>query len=164
MPDLRWDEVKPFFDPELMGSLPDGCVPGTAVEDWQALLDLIRTSGWRWELTRGGTPVPGPLPTAEELLARQDGEVLGLLAVWPTPGVRVNFWPFSAEDVDYDFDLRELQGQAGVDAVCGFLAAVGRRLGKRAGMGGEGSGGHPVLAYDPEVDRVVLPEDSPGFR
>ncbi|MFD3457094.1 hypothetical protein ACFWVC_33570 [Streptomyces sp. NPDC058691] len=33
----------------------------------------------------------------------------------------------SAEEIDFDVDLRELQGQAGVDTLCGFLCAVGRR-------------------------------------
>ncbi|GAA4982666.1 hypothetical protein GCM10025734_04090 [Kitasatospora paranensis] len=26
MPDLLWDDVKDFFDPDLMGALPDVCV------------------------------------------------------------------------------------------------------------------------------------------
>jgi hypothetical protein len=46
MPDLRWDEVRPFFDPELMGTLPDVVIEETGVEDWQALLDLIGSQGW----------------------------------------------------------------------------------------------------------------------
>jgi hypothetical protein len=36
MPDLQWDEVRPFFDPELMGTLPDVVIEETGVEDWQA--------------------------------------------------------------------------------------------------------------------------------
>lgn len=36
MADLLWDDVKCFFDPDLMGSLPDVRVPDASVEDWQA--------------------------------------------------------------------------------------------------------------------------------
>ncbi|MER7859574.1 hypothetical protein ABTX61_10755 [Amycolatopsis japonica] len=56
-----------------------------------------------------------------------------------------------------DIDLRELQGQAGVDILCGFLTDIGRELGKPVLMKSEGgSPAHPVLGFDPEQDRVVL--------
>ncbi|MET4673903.1 hypothetical protein ABID94_006827 [Streptomyces sp. PvR018] len=31
--DLLWDDVKCFFDPDLMGALPDVRVPDASVED-----------------------------------------------------------------------------------------------------------------------------------
>jgi hypothetical protein len=43
---LRWDEVSDFFDPDPMGALPDVVVPGTLVEDWQTVLDLVAERGW----------------------------------------------------------------------------------------------------------------------
>ncbi|MGC0398713.1 hypothetical protein RKD27_001357 [Streptomyces sp. SAI-126] len=33
MPDLLWDDVKSFFDPDLMGALPDLRVPGISPAD-----------------------------------------------------------------------------------------------------------------------------------
>ncbi|MER6664632.1 hypothetical protein ABT256_08785 [Amycolatopsis japonica] len=61
------------------------------------------------------------------------------------------------ENGDFDVDLRELQGQAGVDILCGFLTDIGRELGKPVLMTPEGgSPAHPVLGFDPEQDRVVL--------
>jgi hypothetical protein len=42
MPDLYWDEVKNFFDPNLMGVLPDVVVPGASAEDRQDLFDLVQ--------------------------------------------------------------------------------------------------------------------------
>ncbi|MFB9192270.1 hypothetical protein ACFFWA_04760 [Actinomadura verrucosospora] len=47
------------------------------------------------------------------------------LRVWPVPGVLVIFRPMSAEEIDFDVDLRELRGQAGVDVLCRFLTAGG---------------------------------------
>jgi hypothetical protein len=49
MSDLLWDEVKNFFDPDLMGALPDVLVPNTSVEDWQALFGLIQARNWQWQ-------------------------------------------------------------------------------------------------------------------
>lgn len=45
MADLWWDEVRNFFNPELMGALPDVRVGDVAVGDWQAVFDLFRSSG-----------------------------------------------------------------------------------------------------------------------
>jgi hypothetical protein len=49
-----WNDVKNFFDPDLMGALPDVSVSGVSVEDWQVVFDLVRSSGWVWEYREGG--------------------------------------------------------------------------------------------------------------
>ncbi|MFC9694386.1 hypothetical protein ACFTSF_37930 [Kribbella sp. NPDC056951] len=72
------------------------------------------------------------------------------------PDVVVIFYPMPAEDVCFDVDLRELQGQRGVDVLCDFLCAIGRALSKPVYMAAEGDGGHPVLGYAPADDRVML--------
>ncbi len=66
------------------------------------------------------------------------------------------FRAYSAEEIDFDVDLRELQGQDRLDILCGFLSAVGRRLGKPVIMTAEGFRECPILGFDPAVDRVVL--------
>ncbi|WP_433734038.1 hypothetical protein ACQP0C_18030 [Nocardia sp. CA-129566] len=157
VPDLLWNDVKNFFDPDLMGALPDVWVSGTSVEDWQAVFDLVRSSGWTWEYSEGGNT--RPLPAAAEVLARPaDAETVSL-CVRPVPEVRAIFRPMSAAEIDFDVDLRELQGQVGVDILCGLLCAIGRRLGKSVSMTAEGDHGHPVLGFDPGADRVVLLAD-----
>ncbi|WP_130334879.1 hypothetical protein [Micromonospora kangleipakensis] len=153
MPDLVWEEVKNFFDPDLMGSLPDVRVEDASLEDWQAVFDLVETKGWRWEYSVGDAVVP--LPPAADVLARPADAELPIVRVWPVPGVLVNFWPYSAAEIDFDIDLRELQGQERLDIVCGFFAAIGRRLRKPVLMAPEGDYHHPVLGFDVEADRVV---------
>jgi hypothetical protein len=70
---------------------------------------------------------------------------------------------FRADDeVDFDVDLRELQGQDRIDVFCGFLRKIGRRLGKPVLMDSEGDCGCPVLGFDVEADRVVLLVDLPA--
>ncbi len=157
MPDLLWDDVRNFFDPDLMGALPDVSVAGTSVEDWQAVFDLVRSSGWTREYTEGG--VAGALPSAVEVLSRPADAETAELRVWPVSDVLAIFRPMSAEEIDFDVDLRELHGQAGVDTLCGFLCAIGRRLGKPVVMTAEGDYGNPVLGFDPAADRVVLPAE-----
>ena len=53
MPDLRWDDVASWFHPEWNGALPDLHVPDTTAEDWQAVVDLVRSKGWAYEYLVG---------------------------------------------------------------------------------------------------------------
>ncbi|WP_091052240.1 hypothetical protein [Nocardioides sp. YR527] len=160
MPDLRWEEVRDFFDPELMGSLPDLFVPDTTVDDWQNLLNLVTTSGWTWRYEQGETELP--LPSAKTVLARPTDLATAHLRVWPVSGVLAIFRFTSEHEIDFDVDLRELQGQEGVDTLCLFLREIWHGVGKPVLMTNEGgSKEHPVLGYDPVMDKVtMLAEDS----
>ncbi|MEV0725512.1 hypothetical protein AB0I37_22360 [Micromonospora purpureochromogenes] len=157
MPDLVWEEVRNFFDPDLMGSLPDVRVEDASVQDWQAVFDLLRSQGWRWEYSEGDVVLPLP-PAADALVRPADAET-PTLRVWPVPEVMVIFWLYAAVEIDFDINLRELQGQERLDLLCGFLALIGRRLGKPVLMSPESDYHHPVLGYDVAADRVVLLAD-----
>ncbi|MER6677549.1 hypothetical protein [Streptomyces sp. NPDC000983] len=154
MADVLWGDVSAFFDPDLMGSLPDVRVPDASVEDWQAVLDLVVERGWKFQYSEGET-----VPRAEAVLSRPADTECPDLRVWPTADVLAIFRLHAADEVDFDVDLRELQGQDRLDVFCGFLREIGRRLGKPVLMDPEGDYGHPVLGFDVEADRVVLLAD-----
>ncbi|MFF7194295.1 hypothetical protein ACFZAM_11365 [Streptomyces sp. NPDC008079] len=156
MSELRWDDVKPFFDLEWEGRLPDVWIEQTTVEDWQKVFDLVGETGWRSEYAEGGAVMP--LPRAEAVLSRPDDADCADLRVRPTRDVLAIFRMESADEIGFDVDLRELQGQERLDVLCGFLRALGRRLGKPVVMTPEGDVDrrHPVLGFDVEADRVVL--------
>jgi len=156
VPDLLWDDVKNFFDPDLMGPLPDVSVADTSVDDWQAVLDLVRSRGWACEYSEDGAVLR--LPRAAVMLPR-GVEASVMLRIWPVPGVLAIFRPYAADSIDFDVDLRELQGQTQLNVLCGFLRAIGRCLGKPVLLGPETDSGHPVLGFDVEADRVVLLAD-----
>jgi hypothetical protein len=155
--DLLWDEVSNFFDPDLMGSLPDVCVTDATVEDWQSVFDLVRSCGWEWEYFEDGVPMP--LPSAAVVLSRPADAATAELRVWPVAQVLAIFRLMSDDEINFDVDLRQLQGQGGVDVLCGFLGAVGRRLGKPVVMTAESDYANPVLGFVPAADRVVLMAD-----
>ncbi|WP_228799397.1 hypothetical protein [Nocardia cyriacigeorgica] len=154
MSDLKWDDVKGFFDPAVMGALPDIYVHDTTIEDWQAVFDLIRSSGWEWEF-RVGDEVR-PLPGAAEVLGRGEDDEVVSLHVRVGPELLAIFRPWFESQVEFDVDLQELRGQGGVDVLAGFLGTIGRLLGKAVVMYAEGDVERPVLGYSPEVDRVVV--------
>ncbi len=159
MPDLLWDDVRDFFDPDLMGSLPDARVADTSIEDWQAVLDLVRSQGWSCEYSEDGIAVR--LPRAVDMLVRSES-VDAVLRVWPAAGFCVTFRAYEVGSIDFDVDLRELRGQVGVNRLCRLLGAIGRRLGKSVMLTLESDPLHPVLGFDAEADRVVLLAESMG--
>ncbi|WP_331760100.1 hypothetical protein OG285_36205 (plasmid) [Streptomyces sp. NBC_01471] len=156
MPDLLWDDVKNFFDPNLMGTLPDVSIADASVDDWQAVLDLVRSRGWTCEYSEDGAALW--LPRAERMLAR-GVEASVMLRVWPVPGVLAIFRPYAADSIDFDVDLRELQGQARLNVLCSFLRVIGRAMSKPVLFAPETDPGHPVIGFDVEADRVVLLAD-----
>ncbi|MFE0678671.1 hypothetical protein [Streptomyces sp. NPDC058867] len=153
MPDLLWDDVRNFLDPDLMGALPDARVADTSVEDWQTVLDLVRSRGWSCEYSEDGVPVR--LPRAVDMLARSESAD-AVLRGWPSTGFLVIFRAYEAGSADFDIELRELQSQDGVNLLCRLLRTIGRRLGKPVVLSPESDPLHPVLGFDVEADRVVL--------
>ncbi|WP_432176745.1 hypothetical protein [Streptomyces sp. Tue6028] len=154
MADLLWDDVSRLFDPDLMGALPDVRVPDCSVEDWQAVLDLFEARGWKCRYSEGDTVLP--VPRAETVLSRTADAECPELRVWPTAQVLAIFRFLDDRVIDFDVDLRELQGQERLDVFCGFLREIGQRVGKPVLMDPEGDHGNPVLGFDVEADRVVL--------
>ncbi|MFD4370218.1 hypothetical protein [Streptomyces sp. NPDC058486] len=162
MSDLLWDDVEYFFDVDLTGALPDVRVPNASVEDWQAVLDLVAEKGWKCQYSEGESVLP--VPRAEAVLSRLADAECPALRVWPTDDVLAVFRFHADDEVDFDVDLRELQGQDRLDVLCGFLREIGRRLSKPVLMDPEGEYGHAVLGFDVEADRVVLLDEGRRLR
>jgi len=86
-PDLLWDDVRDLFDPES-GHLPDVYASSTTSEDWQRVVDLVRSSGMAYRYQEDGHSVDLP-SHVEVILDRQDVTVE--LWVWPAPEVLAIF-------------------------------------------------------------------------
>ncbi|MET8627071.1 hypothetical protein ABZW30_25480 [Kitasatospora sp. NPDC004669] len=153
MADLRWDDhVAWLLDPAGEGWLPDVCIADTTVADWQALLDLLEEQDWAHEFIVGCFALP--LLRAETVLSWPAGVVCPVLAVRPSPEIGVIFRFRSDAQIDFDIDLGQLHSQEGLDVLCGFLAAIGRRLGTSVPTYFEGDTRVPFLGYDVAADRV----------
>ncbi|WP_327064459.1 hypothetical protein [Kitasatospora sp. NBC_01302] len=160
MADLLWDDrVAWLLDPTQEGCLPDAFIEHTTAADWQAVLDLIGEQGWAFEYADGSAVLP--LPRAEAVLARPADAECPSLRVWPDPGVCAIFRFLGKEQIDFDLDLRELQGQERLDVLCGFLAAIGRRLGTSVPLFPEGGGVRPLLGFDLAADRIRMMSTPP---
>lgn len=124
------------------------------MQNWQDALDLVAERGWKCQCSEREMVLP--VPRAEAVLSRPADAECPNLRVRLTADVLAIFRFSSDEEIDFDVDLRELQGQERLDVFCGFLREIEGRLGKPVLMDPEGAYGHPVLGFDVEADRVVL--------
>ncbi|KQX07704.1 MULTISPECIES: hypothetical protein [unclassified Leifsonia] len=132
---------------DLALALPDGQVLGSSQSDWPAVVQAIGRTGWSVAWSHDGGAV--------ELGQLHDPDRrLDSFAVRPIPTVRVNF--FLGDEVLFDVDLRELQDQVALDAVCEVFALLGRSLGKPVTLSHEGDFDDVVIRYEPGTDDFTL--------
>ena len=155
MPDVLWEDIKEWFDPQENGSAPDVCVADSSVADWEAFLDLVRVEGWRVMYSAGADYTDRLPDRVEDVFVRTD-DARARLVVWPDPGIEAVFRPVTVEEIRGDLDLYQLQGQERLDALCRFLRTVGRRLGKPVTMTAEGDPGYPLIGYQVESGTVEM--------
>ncbi|MDX8056024.1 hypothetical protein SK571_42165 [Lentzea sp. BCCO 10_0798] len=138
MGELWWSDVREWFAPED-GPLHDGCVAGVGPGAWLAVADLAAVRGWWSELDEG------------------------TLRVWPGEGFLVNFFEAVEDEVLFDVDVRELQGQERLDLLGAFLRELGLAFGRPVALAFEGCdpSEEPYLHYDPVADGFVLDRE-PG--
>jgi hypothetical protein len=65
--------------------------------------------GWRFEYCEDETVLP--LPTAATIQAGEPDSECPALRVWPSAGMLMIFRFYAADEIDFDLDLREIQGQ-----------------------------------------------------
>ncbi|MEU8230291.1 hypothetical protein AB0C12_11885 [Actinoplanes sp. NPDC048967] len=158
---IRWVDVAEWFDPSQNGSAPDVVVPDTARADWEALLELIRSEGWRCEYQVGDERRPLPAAAAELFDSNLKGSLRSVW-VWPDPGLEWIIRPWTSGEIVSDVSLHEIQGQERLDAFCRFLRTLGAALSKSVLVYAEGTfDSHPpMMAYESANDRVAFLADS----
>lgn len=107
----------------------------------------------------GGGLAGGPRSLVEKGWKYQYSESEALLPVpqagtcWSAADALAIFQFHVDDEVDFDVDRRELQGQDRLHLSC-VLQEIGERLGKRVLMGAEGDHSHPVLGFE---SRLIEP-------
>jgi hypothetical protein len=152
VPDLTWDDVAERF--EYDGSLLDAYVLDTDAADWQRVIDLVRTHGWRFDYAVEYQSLPLPQHVAE-IFAHRRREAAVTMHIWPAPNIMVNTHFFSEDEVEFDFYPPELQGQQQLDVLCCFLRSIGRQLGKPVRLTPENSPDYPLIIYSPLSDQFT---------
>jgi hypothetical protein len=149
---LEWADVAEIF--EFDGSLLDIYVLGTTADDWQRLLDLVRTQTWWFEYSADRSV--SSLPEDVHVVFRQTQEASCLLHIQPAPGLHVHAHFFTADEIEFDIDPREIGGQGQLDVLCTFLRTVGTQVGKPIVLTSENGADIPYVTYTPAEDQFTL--------
>jgi hypothetical protein len=139
------------------GALFDIFVTDTTLEDWQAVVDAVSATTWPMTYEVDGVPTEMP-PAVEEIFAHAQKATI-LWSVTAAPGVALNCHFFCSDEIEFDFQPREIVSDERLAALLGFITHVGRALGRLVGVTVEGDDdprpakGH--LYYEPHSDAIV---------
>jgi hypothetical protein len=139
------------------GAVFDIFVTDSTLKDWQAVVDAVRARAWPMTYEEDGVPAEMP-PTAEEIFAHAEKATI-LWSVAVAPGVVINCHFFSSDEIEFDFQPREIVSDERLAALLGFIIHVGRTLVRLVGVTVEGDDdprpatGH--LYYEPRSDAIV---------
>lgn len=141
------------------GALFDIFVTDTTPNDWQVILDAVREKKWPTAYSVNGVAAEMPR-TAEDIFAARQADATLLWSIEPDAGVTINCHFFYPGEIEFDFCPRVIISDEALAALLGFIAHVGRALGRVAGVTVEGDH-HPRpakghLYYDPQSDAVVV--------
>ena len=137
MDSIAWRTVAQEF--AFDGSWRDICVFGVDVQAWQRVVDKLRHARYELVYHRGGEV--SELPAAAVDAFPAEGMADRMLSV-RFAGVLANCHFFTLDEIEFDIDPREVQGQDQLDALLAFMRLLSDATGK---------------------DAVLTPENGPGF-
>ncbi|BCL84635.1 hypothetical protein ccbrp13_71000 [Ktedonobacteria bacterium brp13] len=107
------------------GSLRDIYVLRTSEQDWQTLLDFLRTSSYPLECLVGGEHQP--LPEQVTDLFKLEREV-GVTLRIDREHLEINCHFFTHEEIEFDLDPKDFQNDQQVSRLLDFIRAIGQLL------------------------------------
>lgn len=119
--------------------LPDGEVVGSVEADVEPLRDTLMNADWVRAIESGA------------------GDVGETLSVWPSTGVQVNFFFGWGAPIEFDIDLRQINGEDAVNSLIRLLRLVSSAAGKDVVVRPEGQlNACPVFRVDAATGEATL--------
>ena len=137
---------------EDLGLLLDIVVPDTRIGDWQKFIDYIRTSSLPYEYFNGERK--SALPDKVDAVLAKVPEMTHLLSI-RISGLDANCHFFDEEEIELDVDPRQMGGP-GLHTVVGFMAQLGKLLGKDVQLSGEGTHNRPLITYQHRSQQLEM--------
>lgn len=146
---LTWEQVKAEF--EWDGSLRDLYVWNTSIEDWDRLLNAVRSHSYPVEFLLGGELAALPEKVSDIFAITHDkAAFLGI----DVSGLRVHSHFFTLEEIEMDLDPRQFRGQKELDALLTFMRFMGQALNREVIMTPENCPDIAVFIYAPDSDAI----------
>lgn len=138
------------------GSLRHICVRNTNVEDWQTVVDWLRTSSYILKFRRLENET---LPENVQTIFDRQEEILSFMSV-DVGDASLNCHFFWEKEIEFDLDPREMTSEAVVQRVFDFMAHLGNLLGKPVDLCPEGFDDFAIFRYDPAIAKLVFNPDN----
>jgi hypothetical protein len=150
---FRWKEVAQDWD-DKDGTLRDLYIEGGDLEDWQRVIDAIRSRGWPSVYYEDNEVVAMPSRVTDICKRFEQVAPTWRVEIRDKLFARALFWMW---DMGFDFYTGEVAGQEQFDAVCDFIRLVGVAAGKPVSVCFEGASPESlqddrIMSYDPATD------------
>ena len=149
---IRWDICQQDF--KFNGAWLDIYVFSIAIEHWQLLFDVLRTS-YEFSYRIDGEPQQFPKEIIEVFLVQKSANPA---LSFPVEKILVNCHFFSKNKIEFDIDPREVISQAELDALLMFLQTVGNAVHRPVILTPENVPKHPIISYKPESGQFQFHE------
>jgi hypothetical protein len=127
---LDWQSVQDFFSWD--GSWRDLYVFNTTVSDWDRLLGALAASSFQVEFRRDSERASLPQSLAHHFNARAEQPVL--LLIVRVQGLELHAHMFDEDEIEFDFDPREVASPEALAALHRFMSFVANTLGKQVAL------------------------------
>jgi hypothetical protein len=144
-----WEQVKTEF--EWDGSLRDLYILDAGIRDWQKLIDRLRSSKYRLRYEVDDEVCQLPRSVGDLFLIR--AECCPLLSI-EVDGIRFNCHFFAEEQIEFDLDPREIDGEAKLQTLFRFMQFLGDSTSKRVVMTPENGAGITIFELLPGADEI----------
>jgi hypothetical protein len=127
------------------GYLPNGRAEQVGSDAWELIVGVITGAGWQISVEEGTRILEKPSDARAALSA-------SAWAVTLSHEVRVNLFPmWGAQDVWFDFDMRELRGDGEVALLSRFIRLLGDTLNRPVLLSLEGADDNVFASYMPHT-------------
>jgi hypothetical protein len=140
---IYWDSCKDYF--QWDGSLRDIYVAPATLNDWRVIYPLLLNSpGILY--SEDGVKQPAPALVESVFAVRASASPMLQIMVGEASLV---FHFFSVEEIECDFDPREIASQSDLDALLSFVQMLGESISKQVVITEENDHEAPFISYLP---------------
>jgi hypothetical protein len=120
------------------------------------VLDLLRAHEIAWQVGYTEDGERAELPQLAQHILSRSTQASVLISI-SIAGLPIHGHVFGEDWIEFDVPARDINGQEALDALAGFVAVLGRALGKEVRATPEAAHDAPMFVYDLSMDAVRTP-------
>jgi hypothetical protein len=151
---MKWEEIRSVFK-EDEGTLRDIYVLDTDINDWQCLLDFLRSGDYLYRFdSKKGALLP---EKAKDVLANWEDWLPFLTII--VGGLELNCLFAEGDEIEFWLDPIKVQSEREAEALFEFMRDIGQTLKKTVRLTPEAGRNYALVEYSPETDLIMKKND-----